>query len=282
MSWQNHGKARVRVGRRWTAGGKDYFVEWKVQTLLESSCEEAYTKGDNKGIVATDTQRNTCYYVADQMKDICSPEEYAQALANHFLETYEHISQVTVDITAKPWTRAVVEEKEHQHGFVLDNSKGERGVQVVNNRKTVTTKAKCTGLTMLKTTQSGFEGYIKDKFTLLPETKERMMASSVDAEWTYIRKPSNGYDSAYDKAVAILKKEFFGPAAKGVYSYSIQQTLYDMGTAALKADKDILKMSLYMPNIHFLPTAPLVKSKDAVYVPVDEPHGVIHAEISRE
>ena len=36
---------------------------------------------------------------------------------------------------------------------------------------------------MLKTTQSGYEGYLRDQYTLLPETKERMMASSVTASW---------------------------------------------------------------------------------------------------
>lgn len=39
------------------------------------------------------------------------------------------------------------------------------------------------GLRVLKTTQSGYEGYCMDKFTLLPETRERIMATSVTATW---------------------------------------------------------------------------------------------------
>ena len=38
-------------------------------------------------------------------------------------------------------------------------------------------------LSVLKTTQSGYEGYLQDKYTLLPETKERMMATTVTSTW---------------------------------------------------------------------------------------------------
>lgn len=39
------------------------------------------------------------------------------------------------------------------------------------------------GLRLLKTTQSGYEGFLHDRFTLLPDTRERIMASSVTASW---------------------------------------------------------------------------------------------------
>lgn len=38
-------------------------------------------------------------------------------------------------------------------------------------------------LKVLKTTQSGYEGYLKDEYTLLGETRDRMMATSVTATW---------------------------------------------------------------------------------------------------
>jgi urate oxidase len=33
--------------------------------------------------------------------------------------------------------------------------------------------------------QSGFEGYIRDKYTALPETRERLLATEVTASWRY-------------------------------------------------------------------------------------------------
>lgn len=38
-------------------------------------------------------------------------------------------------------------------------------------------------LSVLKTTQSGYEGYLKDKYTVLKETKERMMATTITCTW---------------------------------------------------------------------------------------------------
>ena len=39
---------------------------------------------------------------------------------------------------------------------------------------------------MLKTTQSGYVGYLKDKFTLLPETTDRIAATSISATWRHV------------------------------------------------------------------------------------------------
>ena len=39
---------------------------------------------------------------------------------------------------------------------------------------------------VLKTTQSGYEGFLHDKYTILKDTSERMMASSVTATWRQV------------------------------------------------------------------------------------------------
>lgn len=36
---------------------------------------------------------------------------------------------------------------------------------------------------VLKTTQSGYVGYLRDKYTLLPETTDRIAATSITATW---------------------------------------------------------------------------------------------------
>jgi urate oxidase len=38
-------------------------------------------------------------------------------------------------------------------------------------------------LKVLKTTQSGYEGFLRDEFTLLQEVRDRIMATSVTATW---------------------------------------------------------------------------------------------------
>ena len=43
-------------------------------------------------------------------------------------------------------------------------------------------------LQVLKTTQSGYEGFLHDKYTLLPDVKDRIMATSVTSTWRCGRK----------------------------------------------------------------------------------------------
>ena len=61
-----HGKSRVRLGRTWREEGKDassgivrhHFVEWTVETVLESEMAHAFLSSSNAGMTATDTQKN--------------------------------------------------------------------------------------------------------------------------------------------------------------------------------------------------------------------------------
>ena len=88
-----HGKSRVRVARVWRlADGMNYFAEYQVETTLISAMEHAYLDGSNEGMTATDTQKNTCYYVAQQLDKPCSVEEYALALGRHFVKEYPLVS----------------------------------------------------------------------------------------------------------------------------------------------------------------------------------------------
>ena len=143
--------------------------------------------------------------------------------------------------------------------------------------------------------QSGFEGFIRDRYTMLPETRERMMATEVTASWRYSfeslsslpLKPLYFTDRCID-VKEVLLNTFFGPSKEGVYSPSVQATLYEMAKAVLGRSPDISFIQLKMPNIHFLPVnlpskdkPDIVKFADDVYLPTDEPHGTIQATLSR-
>ncbi len=59
LAVHQHGKSRVRLGRVWRDGSTHHFVEWNVNTMLESDMEKSFMEGDNTGMTATDTQKNT-------------------------------------------------------------------------------------------------------------------------------------------------------------------------------------------------------------------------------
>jgi urate oxidase len=125
-------------------------------------------------------------------------------------------------------------------------------------------------------------GYKMDEYTLLKETKERMLASSVTTTWKYSSELDD-YQEAFENAKAAIAGQFFGPPAGGVYSPSVQFTLFNMGKAAIEAVQAIESVYLYMPNIHFLPCNPVNSAPfaDDVYVATSEPFGTIETTITR-
>lgn len=139
-------------------------------------------------------------------------------------------------------------------------------------------------LKLLKTTQSGYEGFLHDQYTLLPDVKDRIMASSVTATWTYAagHQPPC-FQAAYRAALAAMAEQFFGPPRGGVYSPAVQTTLFNMGKGVLAKVPQAERVFLNMPNLHFLPCTPVVGSKfnNDVYVATSEPHGNIEAVVSR-
>nr|QGI57472.1 urate oxidase [Camellia sinensis] len=291
---QRHGKARVRVGRVWeTEDGRHSFAEWSVSITLLSDCLPAYIHGDNSSIVATDTMKNTVYVKAKECSEQISMEDFAIGLGKHFTSFYEQVTAAIIKIMEKPWERMYIDGQSHEHGFKLGSEKHTTEVTVKKSGALLVTSG-IEGLAVLKTTKSGFEGFVRDKYTILPETRERMLATEVTASWRYSFESLSSipakplyFNDRYLNVKKVLVDTFFGPPKEGVYSPSVQSTLYQMAEAVLARFPDISSIQLKMPNIHFLPINLstkenlIVKFEDDVYLPTDEPHGSIEASLSR-
>lgn len=157
LAAQQHGKSRVRVGRVWRDGPKHTFVEWTVDTMLESDMEHAYKTESNAGMTATDTQKNTVYYVAKNLPNNASPEDFAIALAKHFVNTYPLVSKAKVGIEQANWVRHQQGNTQHAHGFE-GRGTGVRTAYVEYSPGQLTIHGGVRGWNILKTTQSGYEG----------------------------------------------------------------------------------------------------------------------------
>ena len=133
-------------------------------------------------------------------------------------------------------------------------------------------------LVILKSTDSGFENYPKDEFTTLPETADRILATSFSATWTFKDQPDH-YGRANEAILSAMLRIFANS-----YSPSAQTTMFQMGEAALSACAEISTIDLAMPNKHCLliNLAPFgLENKNEVFVPIDEPHGDIVATVAR-
>lgn len=291
---QRHGKSRVRVARVWrTKEGRHFMVEWNVSISLLSDCINAYVKDDNSDIVATDTMKNTVYAKAKQCSERISVEDFAILLAKHFISYYRQVTGAIVNIVEKPWERVHMDGQPHEHGFKLGSERHTTEV-VVQKSGALQMTSGVEGLAVLKTTKSGFEGFIRDKYTALPDTRERILATEVTGSWRYSYESIHSipqkplyFTERYLDVKKALMDTFFGSPKEGVYSPSVQSTLYQMAKAVLSRFHDISSVKLKMPNLHFLPVNlstkdnVIVKFEDDVYLPTDEPHGSIEASLSR-
>nr|AFK48604.1 unknown [Lotus japonicus] len=291
---QRHGKERVRVARVWKNNqGHHFVVEWRVSISLLSDCLNSYLRDDNSDIVATDTMKNTVYAKAKECSEILSVEDFAILLAKHFTSFYKQVTTAIVKIVEKPWERVNVDGQPHEHGFKL-GSEEHTAEAIVQKSGALQLTSGIEGLSLLKTTKSGFEGFIRDKYTVLPETRERMLATEVTALWRYsyeslysIPQKPLYFTEKYLDVKKVIVDTFFGHPKEGVYSPSVQSTLYQMAKATLNRFPDVASIQLKMPNIHFIPVnlsnkdGPIVKFDDDVYLPTDEPHGSIEASLSR-
>lgn len=154
-----------------------------MDTVLESDMAHAFLTPSNAGMTATDTQKHAVYVVAKQMSQACSPEDYALALARHFLSHYPLVSKAKVAVEAAPWRRAAVAGRPHAHGFMLEGGGLRTAHAEVDRAGAAEVTAGVRDMRVLKTTQSGYSGFLHDALTVLPDVAERMVATAVTATW---------------------------------------------------------------------------------------------------
>ena len=272
----HYGKARVRVLKVFRNGLRHSAKELDVQVMLQGRFDASFTKADNRLVVATDSMKNTVNVFAKK-KLGAETEEFGLALGEHFLKTYRHVSRVEVGLTEHCWARIPVGGKPHPHSF-SEKGAARPFAKITCTRKGNLIESGITDLFILKTTRSGFENFLRDEFTTLPETNDRILATKLAAVWTYRRKPGS-YSRTNGKILDAMLAVF----AKN-YSPSVQVTLFQMGEAALKTAPEISKVHLAMPNKHCLliNLKPFgLENKNELFVPTDEPHGQIEGTVAR-
>jgi urate oxidase len=247
-----------------------------VAIQLTGDFGASYTHGDNSRIVATDTMKNSVYVLAKDhpLTDI---ESFGQALAGHFLKTYPHVATATITLVEQPWQRVVLNGEEHPHAFV--GGGGEHRTSTITlTRQEQRVESGFEGLALLKTTDSAFTGFLRDSYTTLPETEDRIFATLLTAAWLH-GEPPDDWNGSYQLIRQTLVEVF--AAHK---SLAVQHTLYAMGAAALEVCPSIRQINMQMPNRHHL----LVNLQpfglaniNEVFVPTDEPFGLISATLTR-
>jgi urate oxidase len=279
LSHASYGKCEVRlvkVSRR--QHGHD-LRDLTVGVGLEGDFDAAYVKGDNTGLLATDTMRNAVYALAKE-RPIDPIELFGGRLVEHFLAAGPGVKSARVDIVEHPWARIEVGGRPHEHAFER-GSGGNRVATVIGDGGGVggmQIQAGIDDLLVLRTTGSGWEGFLRDRYTSLAETPDRILATVITARWSYV-----GHEVEFGTAWREVRAEILEAFADH-YSPSVQFTLHHMGKAVLEARPEVERISFSLPNKHHL-LYDLgrfgIQNENEIFEATDAPYGLIEGTVER-
>ena len=275
----SYGKARVRLTKVMRDANVHELFEIDAQVMLEGDFAAAYTDGDNRNVIATDTIKNTVYVVAKE-NAFTSIEQFAIQLCKHFVKTYPQAAGAKIELAQTAWHRIDVDGKPHDHAFTIAGPQLRTCVAVLDRSgPEPAVRGGVRDLTLLKTTASSWQDFHSDRYRTLKDTSDRIFATKANAAWSY-RAGDVDFNAASCAIWGAILKTF-----ATTHSLGAQHTLKQMGDAALEACADIDEIQFELPNLHRIPfnLEPFgLKFENDIYVATDEPHGVIAGTVTRK
>jgi urate oxidase len=279
------GKAEVRLVR--VDRSKAQFaepVDLTVTSHLSGELDAVHLDGDNEGVLTTDAQKNTVYAFARDAP-IQSAADFGLRLARHFVETVGSVSRAQIEILRHPWERLAAFGVPAPHSFTRAG-----GPTLVTNVTYEAGRAWVVAglqdLVVMNATGSEFKGFLKDPYTTLEETDDRILATEVRALWRYPDFEVGEQESSpvdWEKSAAQCQRLLLDAFA-ATYSKSLQQTLYAMGARALREQPEVVEIRLSMPNKHHYLVDLNRFGRDnpgLVFHAGDRPYGLIEGTVTR-
>jgi urate oxidase len=279
-----YGKAETRVVRIYRDTERHEIRDLNVSTALRGEFDDAHLTGDQSKVLPTDSQKNTCFAYA-KSHAMGAIEDYAVALAEHFVADIPSVHRARVEVDEYAWERVPVDGAGHAHTFLRTGSEARTAVAAVADGRSLLDEkglwiiSGLKDLVVLKSTGSEFTGFYRDDYTTLAETTDRILATSLTARWRYASR-----DVPWNAAFAQVRQILLETFAE-VYSHALQQTLFEMGSAVLSARDDIVEIRLSAPNKHhFLADlAPFgLDNPGEVFYAADRPYGLIQCAVRRD
>jgi urate oxidase len=276
LGQNNYGKSEVRVFKVDRDTERHEIWDLDIRVALEGDFEAVHLKGDNTDALATDTMRNTCYALAkDYLRG--SIEDFGLKLVDHFLEVGPTVTSCWVGITQYLWNRIEVDGKPHKHSFI--RNRGERRARVSGDESGARrVQAGISDIYVLKTTNSGWEGFLREQYTTLPDTNDRILATVVTAKWWYDTTEADFdrlWQGVHDQTLASFTDH---------YSPSVQNTLWLMGRAVLTKFPEVEKIWYSFPNVHHIPfdlDRFGMENNNTIFHATQDPYGQIEGFVER-
>ena len=217
---------------------------------------DAYTKGDNRRVVATDTMKNFIHAASLGARARCL-EEWLLEVGTAFLDTYPHMERVTMLGRDLPFPAALVPgdggfeasdrlfsrdrcdagsarlelARDHDGDVAItDHESGRRDLQLI------------------KTTGSAFADFARDEHTTLPERPDRPLYIWLQVSWRY----ADVADAILADPARYVASEQVSDLANAVFhefvSLSIQHLVNEIGTRMLERWPQLAEVSFDAQN----------------------------------
>ncbi|MBW0482495.1 hypothetical protein O181_022210 [Austropuccinia psidii MF-1] len=302
LSRSRYGKTNVRVLRVVRNGRWHEVVEYTISIMLEGQLDVAYTKADNRVVVATDSMKNTVNVFAKTSPHVLVPELFALHLGLHFVSEYEHINMAIVTLKSHRWTRISIDQKPHPHAFTRDGDDTLRVEAMVTQNSSkplsICLTSGVQNLMVLKSSGSAFENFIRDKWTTLPDAPDRILSTAIDCQYDIdLHLPSNALAAIVALSTLATDFKLLSQSIRQItletfasdQSASVQATLYKMCDLILGTHDMISHVSYSLPNKHYVPIdlswhnniQNTSADKAEVFIPLEAPSGLITATLTR-
>jgi urate oxidase len=229
-------------------------------------------------VLPTDSQKNKVYALARELGGIVEPEAFGLALASYFVTSQESVTRARVEVEEYGWSPIGAT----GYSFARSGDLVRTTVVVLDSGAGATVVSGVRDLVVLNTTASEFWGFAKDAYTTLPEARDRVLATAVTARWRY-RPAAVSLAAGTDWAGAFTAaRSALLSAFAGTYSYSLQQTLYALGSAVLADVPAACEVRLALPNKHhyLVDLSPFgLENPGEVYNAGDRPYGLIEGHV---
>ena len=272
-----YGKSGIRLVKLVRHPDRHDLKDLTVSVSFEGDFEVVHTVGDNSAVLPTDTMKNTVYALAKQ-HTLEHIEAFGLALGGHFLEANPQVSRVVVEIRERMWERLETGIAAAPSAF-LGSREETRTASVDYSRERVSMRSGLDDLLLLKSSRSAFSGFLRDRYTTLLDTEDRILATALTASWLY-RESSGNFTRLWGEVRRALLDEFAAHDSR-----SVQHTLYAMGEAVLELCPEVEEIRLTMPNKHHLPVdlSPFgLANENDVFVATEAPYGLIEATVTRD
>jgi urate oxidase/2-oxo-4-hydroxy-4-carboxy-5-ureidoimidazoline decarboxylase len=241
------------------AGRENTLMAAEIEVVVRGTAFlDAYTQGDNRLVVATDTMKNFIHAAS-----LTCPSPTLEGWLHHvgtaFLSTYPHMERLTMLGRELPFPAAVVPAIDSD-GFAASDvlfgrDRNDRSTASLDLERDEAGGVRITGhgcgrqeLQLIKITGSAFADFARDEHTTLPERRDRPLYIWTDIGWRYV---DPGDALGNDPARYVAGEQVADLAASVFHQFtslSIQHLVNEIGSRMLVRWPQLAEVSFQATN----------------------------------